>query len=84
MSTIMLDIIHHKYLQWSVAGRRPTILPNVLENLVLAETSSLFLLGISPLGAEILLVQHQAPWCGIVHHFPAGPSRKCGLRGLWD
>ena len=57
MSTAMLHIIHHKYLQQFVAGRWPTILPNVLEDLLLTETSSLFLLGISPLGVKILLVQ---------------------------
>ena len=65
MSTVMLDIINRKYLQWFVAGRRPTILPNVLEDLILAETSSLFLLGISPLGVEILLVQ-QHRFCMVV------------------
>ena len=65
MSTVMLDIIHHKYLQRFVAGRRPTILPNVLEDLTLTETSSLFLLGVSPLGVEILLV-HQHRFCMVV------------------
>ena len=57
----MLDIVYRKYLQWFVAGRRPTILSNVLEDPILTETSSLFLLRISSLGAEILLVQQ--------HHF---------------
>ena len=33
------------------------MLPNVLEDLILTDTTSLFLLGISPLGVEILLVE---------------------------
>ena len=65
MLTVMLDIIYCQYLQRFVAGRRPTILPNVLEDLILAETSSLFLLSISSLGVEILLVQQHC-FCMVV------------------
>ena len=61
----MLDIIYRKYLQWFVTSRRPTILHDVLEDLILAETSSLFLLGISPLGVKILLVQQHC-FCMVV------------------